>query len=255
MHKTLLLASTLSLAGAAAAAAQTPDVSWTGPYVGLHAGINLRNDHVDTRGATPANQAAVDANARPATIVLDRNGALGGAQAGYNQQLGSFVAGVEADIASVDANGSQTYSSPQAFGAAAAGTRSYTSAKLNYLGTARARFGYLATPRDLLYVTGGYAYGQPKYRTTFANSAGAVQFAGDKSYTASGWAAGAGYEHALPLNLLGTRAATLRAEWLHYDHGDKKLNVAAVPNVGAGAYIASFRTRGDELRAAVNVKF
>lgn len=255
--KSLLLASALALGGSAAAHAQDDAVSWTGPYIGLHAGGSLNSSPVTTRGVLPANAANVTANARPPAVVLDRNGPLGGAQAGYNIQFGRFVGGLEADVSALDTNDSEIYASPQTFGATGAGTRSYISAKTNYLATGRGRLGFLVSPRFLIYGTGGYATGDVKYRANFANTAGALAFTGAKSYDAAGYAAGGGVEYALPtrIGFLGNSAVTLRAEYLHYDLGKKQVNVGAVPNVGAGGYVSNFKTLGDEMRMAVNFKF
>ncbi len=251
--RVLLLASSVFLAAAASASAQTSDPNWTGPYVGLHLGATLNNNQVGTSGSLPNNTNALTTNVRPSSVVLDRNGVEGGAQVGYNYQYGRFVGGLEADIALADANDSQIYQSPTA-----PSSRSYVSSKLDDLGTVRARLGYLVTPRVLFYGTGGYAYGDVKYRTDFANSAGALAYTGSDKYTAGGYTYGAGVEYAYPVsvNLLGHQSAvTLRAEYIHYDLGKKQINVGAVPGVGSGGYVSNFKTLGDELRGGINFKF
>ncbi len=252
----LLISTTaLSLVGAAAHA-QSVDPNWTGPYAGIHLGATLDNNRVGTGGLTAGNNAALTSNARPADTVLDRNGFVGGGQIGYNYQYGRFVGGLEADYSWPDADASNTYNGP--VGTVGARQNSYISSKLDNLGTVRARLGYLITPRVLLYGTGGYAYGDVKYRTTFANAAGALAYSGSDNYTAGGYTYGAGVEYAYPvaLNLLGhSSAVTLRAEWLHYDLGKKEVNVAAAGGGAAGAYTSNFKTLGDEVRAGVNFKF
>ncbi len=253
--RTAFFVASASLIAVASAEAQTSDPNWTGPYIGLHAGGTLDNNQVGTRGVLANNSNALLTNARPSDVVLNRNGAEGGGQLGYNYQYGSLVGGLEADIATADANASQTYQSP---GSSGVSQNSYVSSKLDYLGTVRARLGYLITPRVLFYGTGGYAYGDVKYRTDFANSAGALAFSGADKYTAGGYAYGAGVEYAYPvsLNLLGhSSAVTLRAEYLHYDLGKKQVNVGAIGGVGAGGYVSNFKTLGDELRGGVNFKF
>ena len=258
MIRTITLSAFLTLGVAGIAQAQAADPNWTGPYIGVHGGGTLNNSQVTTRGTTTGNSNDLVNNARPSNIPLDRNGGVIGGQLGYNMQMGRWVAGVETDIASVDANSSNTYSSPSGFGTLPAGTRSYASAKMNYLGTARVRFGRLLTPRVLLYGTGGYAYGDVKYRADFAGGTGAPQFSGFHQYTAGGYAVGAGLEYAqpTPLNLLGHQSAvTLRAEWIHYDLGKKQVGVGALGNGASGGYVSNFKTLGDELRGGVNFKF
>jgi outer membrane immunogenic protein len=248
MRTQFLLASALSLLGAAAANAQTTDPSWTGAYVGLHGGWNLDNQNVRTTGVDQNNVNAIQANARPNSVVLDRNGGLGGGQIGANFQYGRVVAGLEADISALDSDATAKYTNIN-------GGPSYLSAKLNYLGTVRPRLGYLISPSTLLYGTGGWAYGGAKYSSAFYRPSGEQNFGGSDRYTATGYAAGAGVEHALPVRFLGSSAWTIRAEWLHYDLGKKQINDAAIPGNGAGAYISDFRTRGDELRGGLNLKF
>jgi len=251
----LLLTTVASFTAVASVHAQTSDPNWTGPYVGLHVGATLDNQKVGSSGVLTNNYNALQTNARPGEIVLDRNGAEGGGQIGYNYQYGRLVTGLEADIALADADASQRIIGPVASGAT---QNSYLSSKLDDLGTVRARFGYLITPRVLLYGTGGYAYGDVKYRADFANSAGALAFTGGDRYTAGGYTYGAGVEYAYPvsLNLLGHQSAiTLRAEYLHYDLGSKQVNIGAVGGVGTGGYVSTFRTLGNELRTAINFKF
>ena len=256
--RTIILASVAaaSLVLGSTASAQTADPNWTGPYIGLHVGGTLDDSSpVHTSGVLTGNTNAIATGVRPGTQYLNRNGAEGGAQLGYNYQYGRFVGGVEADIAWADANASQTYQGPAGAGGA---PRSNVAAKLDDLGTLRLRLGYLVTPRVLLYGTGGYAYGQVNDHADFTNGAGALAYSGGERYTAGGYAAGVGMEYAYPvsLNLLGhSSAVTFRAEYLHYDLGRKDINVAAVGGVGVGGYTSSFSTRGDELRTGVNFKF
>jgi len=57
------------------------------------------------------------------------------------------------------------------------------------------------------------------------------------------------------LAFLPTKAVTLRIEYLHYDLGKKDVYLAPTPGVGRGAYMSSFKTLGDVVRAGVNFKF
>ena len=131
------------------------------------------------------------ANAGPASV--KQKGFIGGGQIGYNLQLGSnVVVGIEADIQGSDihGSGSNSGSSTDSFAArgftfsksaigpnfaesltAAWGNPVFNrsafgtddiSARVDWLGTVRARAGYLITPNFLIYATGGLAYGGVK---------------------------------------------------------------------------------------------
>lgn len=252
----LLLASVATLALGSAAQAQTAPGPWTGFYAGVHGGGVFDDRLVGTAGSADGNVANVTGLARPHAAFLDRGGSLYGGQVGYNVQRGMIAGGIELDGTRTDSKGTTTYLSPVAIGAATAGTRSDFQQKTNYLASARARLG-LANERVFAYGTGGYATGEVVNRANFANSAGALQFQGSKAYQPSGWVAGGGIEYALAptVNFFHMRGPTVRVEYLHYDLGDKTINVAAIPGVGAGAYASTFKNTADVVRGAVNVKF
>ncbi len=170
--KKILLASValFGFAGAASAAdlpvrsappapivAAAPIFTWTGFYVGVNAGYGWSNDDFD----------AIDA-----ADVDDDGGFVGGAQVGYNYQIGSFVVGLEGDIQYADfgADGTFDLDGDGAF------TDDFDSS--DWFGTVRARAG-VAFGQALIYATGGFA------------------FADD----ATGWTVGGGLEYAFTNNL------------------------------------------------------
>ena len=173
--KKILLASValFGFAGAASAAdlparaappapivAAVPVFTWTGFYVGVNAGYGWNDD-------------ADDVVFGDTTIFGDSDndgGFVGGAQIGYNYQIGSFVVGLEGDIQYADF-GSVTYTFPAPIGAVEADPE-------DWFGTVRARAG-VAFDRALIYATGGFA------------------FADDRS----GWTLGGGLEYAFTNNL------------------------------------------------------
>jgi opacity protein-like surface antigen len=88
-------------------------------------------------------------------------GVIGGAQIGYNWQMGAIVTGLEADIQGSGIEGSARRS-PVVFNNGTAlmpGSFLSTEQKLSWFGTVRGRFGATVTPDLLLYTTGGLAYG------------------------------------------------------------------------------------------------
>jgi len=106
--------------------AAVPVFTWTGFYVGVNAGYGWNSD----------DEVTIDG----VTFELDNEGGfVGGAQVGYNYQIGSFVVGLEGDIQYADFGGDDDFSSS------------------DWFGTARARAG-VAFDRALVYATGGFAF-------------------------------------------------------------------------------------------------
>ena len=81
-----------------------PVWSWSGFYIGAHAGYGFSADeNISTSGQAAANVANVLGGARPANVNLDRDGFVGGGQIGYNWQFApNWLFGVEADISWTD---------------------------------------------------------------------------------------------------------------------------------------------------------
>ena len=119
--------------------APVPVFTWTGFYVGVNAGYGWGND--DNRGFGLVNRGN------------DDGGFVGGAQLGYNYQMGMFVLGAETDIQYADLGGNFVVD----------GVR-YGSDN-DWFGTARVRAG-LAFDRFMVYATGGVAYGTSNFGWT-----------------------------------------------------------------------------------------
>jgi outer membrane immunogenic protein len=146
--------------------------SWTGFYIGANVGWGWSNgDGTITFGP----------GSGPFSGKGD--GVLGGVQAGYNWQAGSWVVGVETDIQATDGHASTS-------GAAGATIFSGT-LKAPWFGTIRGRLGY-AFDRTLLYATGGAAYGKLKHTGT-SSTLGA--FSVSENYWT--WTVGGGIEQGL----------------------------------------------------------
>lgn len=222
--------------------------SWTGLYAGLHVGYGFGGEqNVSTVGQLGPNIANIATGARPGSVDLDRNGFIGGAQIGYNWQIGSIVYGLETDISYTDLKDIRAIVTPQINTGLAQSNLLNT--ELKYLGTARARLGY-AFDRTLVYATGGLAYGEVENSFDMLAPTGIRQFAGTKSDTKFGYTVGAGIEYAI------TNTISFKAEYLYYDLGKTKINVAAIPGTGvAGGYTATFRGDGHIVRTGVNYKF
>lgn len=194
--------------------------TWTGFYGGLNAGYKFGgDDDVRTEGQAAPNIANIAGGARPGFVPLNRDGFIGGGQIGYNYQIGHFVAGVETDIMYTDFRDSRSVTTAQ-LGTGAPLNNTFSS-RLNYLGTARARFG-ATYDRSLFYVTGGLAYGEVEQHIDMFGANGGLQFSGDRTKVKTGFAVGAGLEQAI------TRNVTVKGEYLYYDLGEDTGHIVRV---------------------------
>jgi opacity protein-like surface antigen len=248
-----------------------PRPVWTGFYVGLNAGVGFGADNNIYNAIPPVGPGYDPAVAFLWNSNLGNSNAafLGGGQAGYNFQLARRVlAGVETDIqgalggsGATNSNGSvPSFAFPGNFllGSLTA------SQKLDFLGTARGRLGYLVTPSGLLYATAGLAYGHLTLNTSSeilnATPAGQiVSVTGGSSFfsdTRAGWTVGAGFEWMFLPNW------SAKAEYLYYDLGSYNPSAVqttiAVPSGAASISAASYnhgRANGQIVRAGLNFHF
>lgn len=119
--------------------AAIPVFTWTGFYVGVNAGYGF--------GVGDDRLRIGDARVR---FKDDREGFVGGGQAGFNYQMGMVVLGLETDL---------QYADLGERGRFRADGRTFRGREADdYFGTVRGRLG-LAFDRFLVYGTGGLAYG------------------------------------------------------------------------------------------------
>ena len=137
--------------------AAAPIFTWTGFYAGVNAGYGWSDDDNDSIALADDE---------------DDGGFVGGAQVGYNYQIGSFVVGLEGDIQYAD------FGREGAFDLDNDGEEDGVFESSDWFGTVRARAG-VALGQALIYGTGGFA------------------FADDSN----GWTAGGGLEYAFTNNL------------------------------------------------------
>lgn len=163
-----------------------PVFSWTGLYIGAHAGYEF--------GSSQTSSTVGFGSANP-------SGFIGGGHIGYNYQFGNFgglgsglVLGVEGDV-----DGSN-YKSGYFAGPM------FTSASQDIQGSARGRLG-IAVDRVLFYATGGAAFGG--LNNQYFAPAGFATV--DRSKV--GWTAGAGVEYAITNNW------SARVEYRYTDFG------------------------------------
>lgn len=239
----------LGLSGAVAPAAAgmytkapvpvTQPWSWSGFYLGAHAGYGWTRDPFNT---------TIGVDLVPLSDV-DSSGFVGGVQAGANWQSGRVVGGLEIDLSGSEIKGSATNVVP---GAGFVDQATQTD-RIDWFGSARARIGYLVTPHLLLYGTGGPGWARmvsdQETVSTFPLRAPPVIAT---SLVAPswmvGWTAGAGLEARLwNTNWLA------RLEYLHYDFGSRAFT-QTIP-VGGPVVTSSFgHVTNDVVRAGLSYK-
>lgn len=163
--------------------------SWTGVYLGVHAGYSWGQDR--TLFADTLGRAFNGAAFRQSSDSL-----IGGAHAGFNYQAGSIVFGIEGDIEALDAG--ETLIAP---GIAAR-------VKRDWQASLRGRVGF-ALDRFMIYATGGAAFTDFDYH--LQSAATGLAESADRSKT--GWTTGAGVNFAYTDNLI------LGAEYRYTDFG------------------------------------
>ncbi len=219
--------------------------SWSGLYLGAHAGYGWGRDPFSNRGVVDIFGSAIG----PAGFALNgvsSEGYVGGFQAGANWQSRSVVGGLELDISSTGIKGSSTITSA----AGAVTTQTTQTDKFDPLGSVRTRIGYLVRPDTLLYGTGGLGWTRLQ-SGQFSTVTGTAPNISEVPNWLFGWVAGVGVETRLGnTNWLG------RLEYLHYDFGNSG-SVASFDATGAplpGATSSGHLTV-DVVRAGASYKF
>ena len=223
-----------------------PVTSWAGFYLGGNIGYGWGNGNLDATAVAPSlfPNAFLNADASR-TLDPGSKGVIGGAQIGYNWQMGSLVTGVEADFQGSGIKGSASQSTlnphPDSSGAIDGSFRS-TEERLPWFGTVRGRLGVTITPDLLLYGTGGLAYGR------VSNSANTHVFDNDP-------------DPPVPVDFPAS-VGKVKAGWaagLHVDLGGVSAignaSVPAAPTFGDGLVKYTWQTRENIVRAGVNYHF
>jgi len=226
--------------------APAPAATWTGFYIGVNGGYGFGKNDV-TLAPTSANfNGAFSSGDVPGSASVDSKGWLGGGTLGYNWQMGSWLAGLEADFDYSAIKGDATVNA----GPAGIFVPSVTTLehKMDWFGTARLRLGYVPWNPMLLYATGGLAVGHVKDSATIAFPSLAQSYSGESSATKWGWTAGAGAEFAFYSNW------SAKVEYLYYDLGSHTVDMTVVSGP-VGTASADFPAKGHQVRLGVNYRF
>jgi outer membrane immunogenic protein len=219
--------------------------TWNGFYVGGNVGYGWGDGNTDVSFLPSVGEFEI----RNETLKTQPSGVVGGAQAGYNWQIGALVTGVEADIQGSGVKGSAR--APQislTTGLPIDGTLNTSELKLSWFGTVRGRLGVTVTPDLLLYGTGGLAYGQVDASGTANPNQNSIISQAAVSLAKTGWTAGAGAEWKFAPNW------SARLEYLYVDLGNKSAvgSDAQHPNF---AVEYTWHTQENIVRAGVNYHF
>ncbi len=172
-------------------------------------------------------------------------GGVFGFGGGYLWQYGAWVGGVEVDYGFSSEKETQTL--VDALTETVTNTFRLTS-KIDALGSARLRVGYLLTPGLLAYGTAGLGFGRARVSASDTICAtGTTECLTILDDTAKanlfGWVAGGGVEFKLFEHL------RLRGEYLHYDFGSTGFSFQSSGLIGIGT--VNVKTRDDVARGAL----
>jgi outer membrane immunogenic protein len=233
-----------------------PILTWNGFYGGLNigggwdanSGSSGYSAYYDPRyaigGPAPVGFAAAGPNLfflPNGNTLGSAGGVVGGAQLGYNFQLGqSAVLGVETDFQGTSIGGSGNnaplalyptfYGNPANNYLTPVGALPGSNVSLAWFGTVRGRAGWLVTPTFLVYGTAGFAYGQVD--------------AFGWSNTRTGWTAGGGVEWMFAPHW------SAKAEYLYVN-----LNSNGATGGNGWNYGYNFHPQINVVRAGVNYHF
>jgi outer membrane immunogenic protein len=235
--------------------------NWSGCYAGGNVGW-LRS--VASAGTTPTGPSTAGFSAAFLALNshhydLDDSAFHGGVQLGCNWQSGSaWILGLEGDFSLSGAKGSATTDYPiLCFGCPTewSAHRETLSHKLDWFSTARARLGFAAWERTMIYATGGLAIGHVKASFDYLAAGGLrPEWFGEETKTRYGWTVGGGVEHAFAGNW------SAKLEYLYLDLGSFGVDATFVPNpcCAAGPSFvghADFESRVHVVRLGLNYQF
>jgi outer membrane immunogenic protein len=223
MHKTLvaIAAITALLPFGAALADDLPPItapSWTGIYVGGHAGYASSDTHWTHESISPYSAFCAFCAITLPGEKFSADGAIAGGQIGYNFQFGSWVISPEFSYSGTGLRDEHPISSG-AFNTPGSTT---LDSNISQILTVTGRLGYAINDSFLVYAKGGFANARLSAEgsdTSFLN----YSYATDKR--TDGWTAGGGIEYRLSNNI------SVAVEYAHLDFGDQTLvgNIATLP--------------------------
>jgi outer membrane immunogenic protein len=216
--------------------------SWSGFYIGGNFGFAYSDTRFAYAGAPLATCAAITGLVGDCQTTgnANGNGLGGGMQAGFNQQIGHLIWGLEGDAMLLGPDQGKATFLPN-FGA----VQSFEETN-NWLITLRPRLGF-SYYRAFIYATGGVAWGSVSHTVAFADPGVFALLTEHESGTRMGWTVGTGAEYVLAEHV------TLKGEYLFVDLGDTTVATSAVG--GWWPTTTKFSEQEHVLRLGVNYKF
>ncbi len=197
-----------------------PVFTWTGCYVGLHAGGDF--GHSEWRDQTSGQR-----------VGMNTDGAIGGGQVGCNYQLNNnFVIGGEAEIWASGLTGSTSRTDGEGY--------DHFKTRSDVAGDLALRGGY-AIDRTLIFGKVGVAMADYQYNITYPSGLG-----DSANATHTGLLLGLGVEYALDMHW------SIKGEYDYIDWGD---GTSTFSGAGAAAFPASFKNEENIVKAGVNYRF
>lgn len=217
---------------------------WSGLYLGVNVGY--AGGSFDHPFYADGDFGEFSERLADGSLDVTASGFIGGAQVGYNFQRGAFVYGVEADIQASNVKGELSGNININPDITPFSANAEVGTELNYFGTIRARLGYAATDRFMIYGTGGFAYGRTESYIR-ASVDGSSVFDESVRNNRTGWTIGGGAEYAFTDNW------SLKSEYLYTDLGTETLIGGEIMRGITGALESdvAFHT----VRVGLNYKF
>jgi outer membrane immunogenic protein len=205
--------------------APAPMFSWTGFYIGAHAGYGWgNNDFSDTIGFVgPAGTSYGN----------DTDGFFGGGQAGFDYQFApNWVLGIEGQMSGGKIDGSTSY-------VPAIGTTAFSN-DAKWLASVTGRLGFTPGGSNwLIYGKGGVAFADLEQTVSIPG------FSVSNSETRTGWTAGAGVEYAFAPGWSG------KIEYQYYDFGSETYDFSPTAIAAPFEVDTNFHT----IKAGLNWRF
>lgn len=195
--------------------------SWTGCYIGVHAGIAEGNSNWTP---TPQEWDVLSAS-------MDMSGAIGGAQAGCNYQMQNFVLGAEGDVWGSGLTGDTSFADFE-------GTTTLKT-KSDFGSDVAARLGY-AIDRGLLYGKIGVAWADYSFTDTYDFEG----FTESDKTTETGLLLGLGVEYAIDAHW----SVTGEFDYINFGSPSIAMN-------GDTPYVAKIRNDQDLFKLGANYRF
>lgn len=164
-------------------------------------------------------------NRLPDSFDLNSGGGLIGLYAGYNWQFTpNYLIGIEVDVSRTWNKASASTIDRDNAGVPFVGIAPTTMERdLEWLGSLRARFGYVLTNNALLYATGGLAWGAVHYTSTLSSEPAGTTWNNDSRATEIGYVLGGGLEWMMTPHMI------LRGEYLFYHLSGESALVNSTP--------------------------